>query len=93
MGDAASEKYRDWFERLTDSGRFKNDQEAKLTYRLFGWAELEDPFSEEVEHFWRMFLQYWPAGDPSEREGRVARPRASGRLLCETRRTFSVFLR
>ncbi len=58
------DKYREWFARLADSGRFKDEREARLTYRLLGWAELGDPFSGEIEHFWRMFLQFCPANDP-----------------------------
>jgi hypothetical protein len=64
MRDAAYEKYREWFARLADSGRFKDDQEGRLTYRLLGCAEIDDPFSGEIEHFWRMFLQFCPADDP-----------------------------
>jgi hypothetical protein len=64
MRDAAYDKYLGWFQRLADSGRFKNDGEARLTYRLLGCAELDDPFSGEVEHFWRMFLQFCPAEGP-----------------------------
>jgi hypothetical protein len=64
MRDAACEKYREWFARLADSGRFKDDREGRLTYRFLGCAEIDDPFSEEIEHFWRMFLQFCPADDP-----------------------------
>jgi len=64
MRGAAYDKYLDWFERLADSRRFNNDGEARLTYRLLGGAALNDPFSGEVEHFWRMFLQFCPADDP-----------------------------
>ena len=64
MRDAASERYREWFARLADSVRFKDDREARLTYRFLGCAEIDDPFSGEIEHFWRMFLQFCPADDP-----------------------------
>jgi len=64
MRDAACEKYREWFARLADSGRFKDDREGRLTYRFLGCAEIGDPFSGELEHFWRMFLQFCPADDP-----------------------------
>ncbi|MBV8224188.1 MAG: hypothetical protein JO232_03240 [Verrucomicrobia bacterium] len=64
MRDAASEKYRQWFARLADSGRFKDGREGRLTYRFLGCAEIDDPFSGEIEHFWRMFLQFCPADDP-----------------------------
>ena len=64
MPDAAHDKYRHWFDRLAGSGRFKNDLEARLTYRLLGCAELDNPFSGEIEHFWRMFLQYFPEDNP-----------------------------
>jgi thioredoxin-like negative regulator of GroEL len=64
MRDAAYEKYREWFARLADSGRFKDDREGRLTSRFLGCAEIDNPFSGEIEHFWRMFLQFCPADDP-----------------------------
>ncbi|MBV9488294.1 MAG: hypothetical protein JO069_01035 [Verrucomicrobia bacterium] len=64
MRDAAYDRYLDGFARLAGSGRFKNDQEARLMYRLLGCAALDHPFVESIEHFWRMFLQFWSAGDP-----------------------------
>src|SRR5271165_485783 len=64
MRDAAYEKYRQSFARLADSGRLKDDREGRLTYRFLGCAEIDDPFSGEIEHFWRKFLQFCPADDP-----------------------------
>jgi tetratricopeptide (TPR) repeat protein len=64
MPDAAHDKYIGWFDRLASSGQFKSDREAQLTYRLLGCAEFDNPYSEEIEDFWRMFLQYYPADDP-----------------------------
>jgi tetratricopeptide (TPR) repeat protein len=64
MSDAAHDKYIGWFDRLAASGQFKNDREGQLTYRLLGCAEFDNPYSEEIEHFWRMFLQYYPENDP-----------------------------
>jgi hypothetical protein len=68
MRDAAHEKYREWFARLADSGRFKDDGERRLTFRFLGCAEMDDPFSGEIEHFWRMFLEYCPVDDPLSRK-------------------------
>jgi tetratricopeptide (TPR) repeat protein len=64
MPDAPHDKYIGWFDRLAGSGQFKSDLEARLTYRLLGCAEFDNPFSEEIEDFWRMFLQYYPKNDP-----------------------------
>jgi tetratricopeptide (TPR) repeat protein len=64
MHEAAHQKYLEWFEQLADSGQFKNDLEARLIFRLLGCAEFANPFSEQIEHFWRMFLEYCPADDP-----------------------------
>jgi thioredoxin-like negative regulator of GroEL len=64
MPDAAHDKYIGWFDRLASSGQFKSDREAQLTYRLLGCAEFDDPYSEEIEDFWRMFLHYYPEDDP-----------------------------
>jgi tetratricopeptide (TPR) repeat protein len=64
MPDAARDKYIGWFDRLASSGQFKSDREAQLTYRMLGCVEFDYPFSEEVEHFWRMFLEYYPEDDP-----------------------------
>lgn len=61
MQDDAYSKYLDWFERFANFTRFKNDQEARLTYRMLGCA---DPFFGEIEHFWRGFLQFSAADDP-----------------------------
>jgi tetratricopeptide (TPR) repeat protein len=68
MHEAAHEKYLEWFERLADSGQFKNDLEACLIFRLLGCAEFNNPFSEQIEHFWRMFLEYCPTDDPLTRK-------------------------
>lgn len=68
MRDAARDRYLHWFNRHAASGRFKNDQEARLAYRMLGCAGLDEafsePFSELVERFWRRFLELYPAGDP-----------------------------
>jgi thioredoxin-like negative regulator of GroEL len=64
MRDAAYDRYLHWFERLAASGRFKNNEEARLTYRMLGCAGLDEPFSELIERFWRRFLQFYPADDP-----------------------------
>jgi tetratricopeptide (TPR) repeat protein len=64
MPNAAHDKYIGWFDRLAGSGQFKSDLEARLTYRLLGCAEFDNPYSEEIEDFWRMFLQYYPKDDP-----------------------------
>jgi len=64
MPDAAHDKYIGWFDRLAGSGQFKNDLEARLTYRLLGCAEFDNPYSEEIEDFWRLFLQYYPKDAP-----------------------------
>jgi tetratricopeptide (TPR) repeat protein len=64
MPDAPHDKYIGWFDRLAASGQFKSDLEARLTYRLLGCAEFDNPYSEEIEDFWRMFLQYYPKNDP-----------------------------
>ncbi len=58
-------KFREWFAKLTDSGRFKDEREARAVYRMLGGVELEDPFrGDQVEDFWRKFLQLYPADDP-----------------------------
>jgi tetratricopeptide (TPR) repeat protein len=64
MPEAAHDKFLGWFDRLAGSGQFKNDLEARLTYRMLGCAEFDNPYSEEIEDFWRMFLQYYPKDDP-----------------------------
>jgi tetratricopeptide (TPR) repeat protein len=65
MRDAAYDKYLDWFGRIAQSNRFKNDREARLVYRLLGCVELDNPFSGgETERLWRSFLQFYPADDP-----------------------------
>jgi hypothetical protein len=64
MRDAVYDKYLGWFKRLAESREFKDDREARLTYRLLGSAELDNPFSDGVERFWRNFLLYFPADDP-----------------------------
>jgi tetratricopeptide (TPR) repeat protein len=61
MPEDAQGKYLDWFQRLANSTRFKNDQEARLIYRMLGCA---DPFFGEFEHFWRGFLRFSAADDP-----------------------------
>src|SRR6202040_1945307 len=61
MQEDAQDKYLDWFQRLANSTRFKNDQEARLTYRMLGGA---DPFFGQFEHFWRGFLRFSAADDP-----------------------------
>src|SRR4029077_17132060 len=68
MHNAAHEKYLEYFERLADSGQFKNDLEARSIFRLLGCVEFSNPFSGQIEHFWRMFLEYWPADDPLRRK-------------------------
>jgi hypothetical protein len=63
MRDAAYDKYIDRFERIAESGQFKNNQEARFVYRLLGCAEFEDPFAGDIEHFWRSFLKFYPTND------------------------------
>src|SRR5262249_36287075 len=70
MRNPARERYLNWFGRLAESANFKSDAEGRLTFRLLGCSALDNPYSEEVEHFWRKFLEFWPAGDPLN--GKVA---------------------
>jgi tetratricopeptide (TPR) repeat protein len=61
MQEEVQGKYLDWFERIANANRFKNDQEARLTFRMLGCT---DPFFGELEHFWRSFLQFSAQDDP-----------------------------
>jgi len=70
MRNTARERYLNWFKRIAESANFKSDAEARLTFRLLGCSELDNPYSIEVEHFWRKFLGFWPEGDPLN--GKVA---------------------
>jgi hypothetical protein len=70
MRNTARERYLNWFGRLAESANFKSDAEARLTFRLLGSSALDNPYSKEVEHFWRKFLEFWPVGDPLN--GKVA---------------------
>ena len=63
MRGTARERYLKWFMRLADCTSFKNNVEALLTFRLLGCSELDDPYSDNVEHFWRKFLELWPEND------------------------------
>jgi len=65
MSEAPSDEYVEWFKQFADSGRFNNDAEARLTYRLLGCAELKNPYYDgDIEFFWRSFLGFFPADDP-----------------------------
>jgi len=70
MRHTARERYLDWFSRLAESANFKSDAEARLTFRLLGCSALDTPYSKDVEHFWRKFLEFWPRDDPLN--GKVA---------------------
>ncbi len=64
MRENAYVKFREWFAKLTDFGRFKDEREARAVYRMLGGLELEDPFrGDQLEDFWRKFLQLCPTDD------------------------------
>jgi hypothetical protein len=63
MRNPARERYLNWFGRLADCANFKNNVEARLTFRLLGCWELDDPYSVNLEHFWRKFLKLCSGND------------------------------